>query len=399
MYLKMKFVVVIPTYNERDNIKRTINALQSTFKSIAKHEMHILVTDANSPDKTSDEVRELIKQNPNVHLLVEKEKLGLGSAYSGAMDYAFSTMKADAVITFDADLSHDPQKIPEFVKAIESGSDFVCGTRYKSGGGVPKEWGFHRKLLSRAGNLYARMLYFGSGITDFTSGYKGFTRNVYDKMRNKVLVHSGYTFALSTNIEPIRDGFSVVEIPYHFVDRIVGQSKMRPEYFFNAFLFVTKIRILDFITSRFGKVFFAGGVGAILQLISYGILFHPYIESLNIFNLPFDWFLFDVKMHPRFLLSQFLSIEIGVATSYLVNNNWAFSDKKRLGMKLLTGFAKNNTVIAGAILIQLVIGQFLAFLFGSGILRNYIYQVIGILVGLFWNFYFYKKVIWKTKRL
>jgi len=393
----MKFVVVIPTYNEKENIKRTINALQSSFKSILGHEMHILVTDANSPDKTADEVRDLIKQDSNIHLIVEKEKRGLGVAYSGAMNYAFDVIKADSVITFDADLSHDAKKIPEFVKAIEDGADFVCGTRYKKGGGIPPEWGIHRKLLSRLGNLYARVLYLESGVTDFTSGYKGFTKKVYQKIRDKISVHGGYTFAISTNIEPIREGFSVSEIPYHFVDRVKGKSKMKSEYFFNAFLFVTKIRILDFFASRFGKVFVAGGVGAVLQLVTYGVVFHPVIEFSNVFNLAFDSFLFGVKIHPRFLLSQFLAIEVGVASSYLANNYWAFSDKKRSGFKLFTGFFKNNTIIAGAILIQLVIGQSLAFLFGSGILRNYVYQVVGILVGLFWNFHFYKKVIWKSK--
>jgi len=394
----MKFVVVIPTYNEKENIVKTINALQSSFKSINGHEMHILVTDANSPDKTADEVRNLIKKDSNVHLIVEKEKNGLGAAYSGAMDYAFDLMKADAVITFDGDLSHDATKIPAFVKNIEDGYDFVCGTRYKKGGGIPEIWGFHRKLLSRLGNLYAQTLYFGSGLTDFTSGYKGLTKKVYQKIRDKIAIHGGYTFAISTNIEPIREGFWVSEVPYYFVDRVNGKSKMRPEYFFNAFLFITKIRILDFFASRFGKVFIAGGLGAILQLGAYGLIFQPLLETLNILNLPFDWFLLSIKFHPRFLLSQFLSIEVGVATAYLVNNYWAFSDKKRQGNKLITGFIKNNTVIAGAILIQLAIGQVLAFLFGSGTLRNYVYQVIGILVGLFWNFHFYKKVIWKVKK-
>lgn len=393
----MKFVVIIPTYNEKENITRTIDALQSVFKSIHGHDMQVLVTDANSPDRTADEVRQLIIQDKNIHLIVEKEKRGLGAAYSGAMNYAFDTMDADAVITFDADLSHDYKKIPGFIRAIEEGSDFVCGTRYKKGGGIPEEWGIHRKILSRVGNLYARTLYFGSGLTDFTSGYKGFTKKVYKKIRDKITVHGGYTFAISTNIEPIREGFKVIEIPYHFVDRLKGQSKMKPEYFFNAFLFITKIRIMDFLASRFGKVILAGGVGAILQLVSYGFIFNPYIESVNIFGLPFDWFLSEIKIHPRFLLSQFLAIEVGVACAYLVNNFWAFSDKKRSGAKLFTGFIKNNTVIAGAILIQLAIGQALAFLFGSGISRNYIYQIVGILVGLFWNFYFYKRVIWKTK--
>ncbi|PJA40588.1 hypothetical protein CO178_01980 [candidate division WWE3 bacterium CG_4_9_14_3_um_filter_34_6] len=393
----MKFVVITPTYNENENIKKTVEALQKVFKTMPSHEFHILVTDGNSPDGTANSVRELIKQDSNLHLLVEKEKRGLGAAYKDAMNFAFETMKADVVITFDADLSHDPKVIPSFVKYFEEGENYVCGTRYKKGGGIPKEWGIHRKLLSSLGNLYVRTIYFGSGLTDFTSGYKAFNKKVYDVIKDKIGSHGGYTFAISSNLECIRNGFKAVEVPYHFTEREFGKSKMGTEYFFKAFAFVTKARIADFINSRFGKVFIGGGAGALSQLIFYGLIFYPLIEVSNIFSLPTNIEVYGFILHPQFLLSQLLGIEVGVAVSFLINNHWAFGDKKLEGLMFFRRYIKNNFVVSGAILIQLFIGQVLILSFGFGLFRNYLYQIVGILFGLIWNFYFYKKIIWKVK--
>ena len=136
----MKIVVIIPTYNEKDAIKEAIPTLRRVFETIKDADMHILVTDANSPDGTADTVRELIKESSNIHLIVEKEKRGLGAAYRDAMDYAFNVMKADAIITFDADLSHDATVIPKFVEHFQDGANYVCGTRYRAGGGIPLHW-------------------------------------------------------------------------------------------------------------------------------------------------------------------------------------------------------------------------------------------------------------------
>jgi dolichol-phosphate mannosyltransferase len=393
----MKIVVVIPAYNEKENISRTVTTLLDSFKQIPNHEMSVLVTDANSPDGTADIVRELIKRYPNVHLIVEKAKRGLGAAYSDAMKYAFEVMNADYVITFDADLSHDPKAIPLFVQAFEQKVDYVCGTRYRKGGGIPKNWGWNRKLLSWAGNAFIRSLYFGSGMTDFTSGYKGISKNLFLKIQEKISQHGGYTFAISLNLEPIRLGIKPVEIPYHFIDRTLGKSKMGSEYFKNALIFVIKSRIADFLNSRLGKVFMAGGIGAISQLISYRFLFEPLFDTQNILNLSKNYLIYGFTIHPRFLISQLLAIEVGVFVSFYVNNVWAFGDKKLHGLMFLRRFAKNHLVVSGSILIQVLIAQILAAYFGIEHGLKYVYQIIGILVGLIWNFYFYKKIIWKVK--
>ncbi|OGC51827.1 hypothetical protein A2982_03810 [candidate division WWE3 bacterium RIFCSPLOWO2_01_FULL_39_13] len=396
----MKIVVVIPAYNEAKNIENTVNSLNSVFKKIKGHQLHILITDGNSPDGTADVVRRIMQKDTDVHLINEKKKAGLGAAYIGAMDYAFDSMKADAVVSFDADLSHDPEIIPDFVKNLENGVQYICGTRYRKGGGIPDEWGLHRKFLSYFGNLFVRVLYFKSGLSDFTSGYKCFTREVYKKIRDKVKIHSGYTFAISGNLEPLRAGYKIVEVPYKFKERVYGQSKMPSAYIIGAFKFVVSGRIEDFLKIRFARVFAAGGVGGVFQFLSYGLIFLPLIENANIINLPSVSILpvVDKVFYPRFLVSQLLSIEIGLTLSFLVNNFWSFGDKKLKGLPLARGYVKNHGIVAGAIVIQLITAQFLASLFGINLVLKYLYQTIGILLGLIWNFYFYKKIIWKIKK-
>lgn len=392
----MKIVLIIPTYNEKENIRRTVSAIQSEFKRLNNDdEGHILITDANSPDGTADEVRRMIKEFPNIHLIAEKSKNGLGAAYKGAMNYAFYTMNADAIITFDADLSHDPTKINDFINEIRNGADYVCGTRYRKGGGIPPEWGIHRKLLSYLGNFFVRILYLGSGMSDFTSGYKAMNKKVYDKISEDIGRHGGYTFAIAANLEPIRKGFKIVEVPYQFKDRTLGKSKMGSEYIFNAFIFVVRARFVDIINSRFGKVFIAGGVGSVSQFVTFGFLFRPFIEERNIFSIPYEYLIFGYQINPAALLALFLAIEVGVLTTFTTNNLWAFKDFSLDGLMFWRRFVKNQFVVAGAIVIQLGIFQGLANIFGRGFLIDYMYQIVGILVGLIWNFYFYKKIIWK----
>jgi len=395
----MKVVVIIPTYNEVKNIKDCIETLEGVFVRIKNHSMPILVADDSSPDGTFDVVKKLMKRSgSNVHLVIKKKKEGLGAAYTNAMDYAFHKMNADAVITFDADLSHDPEIIPDFVRLMAGGAKFVCGTRYKKGGSIPDEWGLHRKFLSYVGNLFIRVLYFGSGFSDFTSGYKAITKEVYEKIKDKIKVHTGYTFAISANLEPLRAGYKAIEIPYKFRERTEGASKMGAEYFVKALIFVLQCRVTDIMSSRFAKVFIAGGIGALAQFISYGFIFYPIIEVRNLLNLSVQSQFLSFTTHPRFLYSQLLSIEIGLITAFLVNNVWAFSDKKLSGLPLIRAFFKNHLVVTGAIVIQIVIAQLLGAFFGISLILGYVYQIIGILAGLFWNFYFYKKIIWKVTK-
>src|SRR3972149_8129099 len=156
----MKAVIIIPTYNEAENIGRLIDVLENLFKEKvpSKWNMHILVVDDTSPDGTSDVVKKYMKKFNNVHLFLNKEKVGLGGAYMKGMRYAIDNLKAELMLQMDADFQHDETLIPAFLEKIDEGADVVIGSRYMKGGSIPAYWGIDRKILSIDSNVCIRLL-------------------------------------------------------------------------------------------------------------------------------------------------------------------------------------------------------------------------------------------------
>src|SRR3990167_3133260 len=146
-----KAVIILPTYNEVKNINNVIEKIFQVTKDIKNWDMHVVVVDSASPDKTNDIVSELSKNNKNLHLL-KTNKEGLGKAYIEGFKYTIEILKPFIVFEMDADLSHNPQDIPKFLNKIEKGADFVIGSRYRKGGSIPEDWGIERKFLSVVGN-------------------------------------------------------------------------------------------------------------------------------------------------------------------------------------------------------------------------------------------------------
>ena len=380
-------VVIIPTYNERGNIEKTIDAVLAVFKTIEDWKMSVLVVDDTSPDKTYELVEEIGKKHKQVHLLVNKQKSGLGGAYLKGMEQAFSKLDADVVFEFDADLSHDPEKIPLFLKSIDSGNDMVLGSRYIEGGSIPKNWGIHRKILSVTANLIISIVFADFRIRDWTSGYRAITKRVYESVEPELESDqfSGYAFQIGFLYHALRKGFKIdPNIPYHFVDRTVGESKVGPEYIKNTLVFIFKMRLKEILKMKIFKFAMVGGLGALIQLTTLQLwrLFLPY------------------------QIANFLSIECAVLSNFLLNNIWTFSDKKIKLSDAPLKFLQFNAASFGSILIQLAIafiGEYaigLHTLFTLPIINlaidtGMIYAVIGILVGMVWNFFAYTKFIWK----
>lgn len=380
MQKKMKkYVLITPTYNEVENIEKTIHIVLNSFPKDPKKEFHILVVDGNSPDGTADVVRKLIKIHTNVHLLMEKEKKGLGAAYLQAMSYCFDEMSADYVFMFDADLSHDPNKIKDMVSLSDGGKDYIIGTRYTEGGGIPKEWAFYRKLLSKGGNLFARLVFMRMDVTDWTSGYALFSKKVFNKIKDKAVLEKGYTFIISLKKSALNEGFNIVEVPYHFKDREKGVSKIGPEYLIRALIFVVTTRIKEIMGSSFFKVCLVGGVGTLVQLTFFG-LFFTYLGFNN-------------------YISLFLSVEFAIISNYILNNNFSFRASKISGsiVNSLSAFGKFNLISGGSLLIQTLTQYIGTTFFGSDPINVYTFVIVGIVLGLVSNFYFYKTLVWKIK--
>ncbi len=379
MKQKRKLVVITPTYNEVDNIEKTINVLFNSFPSNPNWDFHVLVVDSNSPDGTADKVRELIPKFPKLHLLLEHKKNGLGSAYKYAMDYAFNVMNADYIMQFDADLSHDASKIPVFISKLEKGEKYVIGSRYANGGGIPNEWAFYRKILSKGGNLFVKLLFFPSKVSDWTSGYSVISKDVYTKIANKLSLERGYNFMISSKISALSLGYNIEEVPYTFKDRVRGKSKLGAEYFFRALYFVVYTRLATFLKSSFFKVALVGAVGFLVQTV----FFYIFYELLNVFSA----------------LSQAISAEIAILSNFILNNNFSFKKQKITGKKnLVYKFFNFNFVSLGSVIIQFLTQLIGNYFFGQERIIVYTFYVVGVLLGLISNFYLYKKFIWKHKK-
>lgn len=230
----MKTLVIIPTYNELDNVQKLIPYIIEKYP-----ELDILIVDDNSPDGTANYVEELSKSEPRVKLIKREKKLGLGTAYVEGFKYML-TNGYDAVIQMDADYSHDPKEIKNFLKKIKD-YDLVIGSRYINGIRVIN-WPIRRLLLSYFANLYTRIIT-GMPIKDATGGFKCIKRNVIESINLDEIRSNGYSFQIEINFLAWRKKFKIIEIPIVFVERVQGSSKMSKKIVREAVFMVWKLRL------------------------------------------------------------------------------------------------------------------------------------------------------------
>ncbi|MFQ5905038.1 MAG: polyprenol monophosphomannose synthase [bacterium] len=230
----MKTLVVMPTYNEADNITEIVHDVLSQDSSI-----DVLIIDDNSPDGTGDVAEKIAAGDSRVHVFHRRAKLGLGSAYVVGFKYAVKE-GYDYVFEMDSDFSHDPREIGNFLKDMAD-SDLVIGSRYVQGVSVIN-WPMSRLLLSYFANLYARIVV-GAPIKDLTGGFKCFRRCVLEAIDLDRVRSDGYAFQIEINYKAFRKGFRVKEIPIIFVERKAGKSKMSKKIIWEAFWLVYKLRL------------------------------------------------------------------------------------------------------------------------------------------------------------
>jgi dolichol-phosphate mannosyltransferase len=239
-----KIAITTPTYNEAKNIKKLIVEVEKICRQYPNISFNFLVIDDNSPDGTAKVVQKVAKEitgkNFKVEVLNRKKKEGIGKAYV----HGFKTLLEkdyDCIIQMDADLSHDPRYLKNFIKHAVSGKDFVVATRYIKGGGTP-DWGLHRKILSRAGNLYTRFI-LSSRITDYTGGYNLFSTDLLRVMDIDTLGSGGYGFLIELKYRALQHAKSFSEVAIIFPDRQHGSSKIPKSTLFSNFILVPKIRL------------------------------------------------------------------------------------------------------------------------------------------------------------
>jgi dolichol-phosphate mannosyltransferase len=229
----VKTVVCLPTYNERENLERIVDAL-------ADKGVSVLVIDDNSPDGTGELADSLAQRNGHVEVLHRPRKEGLGPAYLAGFQRALADPEVGLVLEMDADFSHDPADVPRLVAAAAD-ADLVLGSRYVDGGSVGN-WGRVRRFISSGGSWYARVL-LGVGIRDLTCGFRCYRREVLEAIDLDAIDSRGYAFQIEGTYRTLRAGFRVVEIPIRFVDREHGGSKMSRSIVLEA---IWKVPVLRF---------------------------------------------------------------------------------------------------------------------------------------------------------
>jgi len=370
----MNVTVILPTYNERGNIIVLLDGLSQAVTGIPGHAFSFLVVDDTSEDGTQEVVRRYARKHPDIFLLSGKKE-GLGRALLRGMQYAIDTLHADLIVQMDADLSHDPASFSSFIKEIDKGADFVVGSRYIRGGSIPSNWGLHRKIFSVVGNAIVR---FGLGfplVHDWTGGYRAYMRKYYDRFHGEMKKFSGYVFQIAFLHKSIRSGARAVEVPIQFTDRLYGRSKIAPsQYIRDVLRYVVTQRIKAMMQGSFGKFCIVGTAGFLINTV---------VLELGV----------QFGLHP--VLASVMGAEFAIVSNFIFNNAWTFRDRKIHGKRRIIKFLQFNATSVGAIVIQAgTIWVGTAF---YGISAYRIFYILGVGIGLVWNYIMYSTIIWKRQ--
>jgi len=359
--------VIIPTFNEEANIRNIVMAVNAVFHENSLHGQ-ILVVDDNSSDNTIPFVHDLQRSHSNVDILVREQDHGL----SQSVAEGFSHASSDIIIVIDADFSHPPVLIPRMYDEIRKGNDIVIGSRYMEGGGIRK-WPLKRRVISIGATFLGRLLF--PDIKDPVSGFFAIKKEVVD---NAPLKPRGYKILL----EVLGKGTweKDKEIPFEFIDREVGSSKLKIKTVIEYAQQVADITFYSFANHgsaawrEWKRVFKFGIVGISGIVVNAGILRLLLMAGLSGY------------------LSLFFSISISILNNFLWNDLWTFKDSKK---REVTSFWQRlqlfYTVSAGGAVINYGIALLLTYLIGMNIeLTN----LIGILVGFIWNFFMNRRITW-----
>lgn len=394
-------VIVIPTYNEAENIGKMIEYLNTkTFLDINNKiggltqdwQMKILVVDGNSPDGTGKVVQQYSSKYPNTSLLTETSKDGLGAAYFKGFKYAMEKLKADFVFEFDADFQHPPETIPGMLKTMEDGYDYVIGSRKIKGGEEPKGRDLSRMLLTEVGGLAARFILFFPfkyffQVTDPTTGLK-ITRvkGYLDKtdLDYNRLYSKKFGYKVQLLLETLDMGAKFKEVPLQFQNRESGQSKFEPDTSKEILWSCIQTRWNQPFVRRFVKFGIVGGFGFIINAVGArffkSILLTP-DSNISIVNG----------------ISNALAAELAIISNFTWNNLWTFSKNRITSPAIILPkfLTFNLSSLTTGIAIPSTIIAILTAIFGDQLFLYQVIAIFGLTVPL--NWIIYNKVIWKTK--
>ena len=389
-------VIVIPTYNEADNIGKMIEYLNTkTFPALPeKWDMKILVVDGNSPDGTGKVVDTKSKKYSNTFLLTETSKDGIGAAYLKGFKFAMDKLKADYVFEFDGDFQHPPETIPSMLQAMDEGYDYVIGSRKVEGGSNPKGWGLKRVFFSEFGGFTARFIMFFPfknffKVTDPTTGLKvtrvkGFVDQMNLDYQNHLLTRS-FGYKLQLLFETLKMGAKFKEVPLEFHVRNAGESKIESKTAKDILMVAIKLRWFDEFTQKFLKFGVVGGFGFVVNTVLGRVfkiaLTHP-DSNISLINF----------------IANALAAELSIISNFTFNNLWTFSKDKITSINvLIPKFITFNlsSFVTGILIPSTVIG-ILTSIFGDHFFFYQVIAIFGLTIPL--NWFVYNKLIWKKSK-
>ncbi|AAU27488.1 TPA: glycosyltransferase family 2 protein [Legionella pneumophila] len=371
---KEKVVIIIPTYNEEDNISNTIDLILKETYSLADYQVDILVFDSHSTDSTAHIVRELTYTSQRIHFAQEPQKTGLGSAYLQAMRIAIDELNADVVFEFDADGSHQPCYIAPMLELLKQ-HDVVVGSRYISGGRIPSNWAFHRKLLSVGGNWVARMLLTGK-YKDLTSGLRAIRTNLLKKLLPSNFLSNNYAYKLELYWLLHKAKARIVEFPIQFIDREKGKSKLPKNSMIDTLrvLFTLRFRELR----QYLTMCCVGSIGALIQFSLYN-----WLRSSN---------------HSALVSSQ-VAISAAIISNFIFHHSITFKQKTDFRITKTTFSRFTQFIIYSTFMVyfQSLWVHIFVHSFGQGVLKENIIVASGLGIGSIINYLFYSNIIWSSK--
>jgi dolichol-phosphate mannosyltransferase len=295
--------IVLPTYNESENVRILLPQIFEQADKIPSHELHVLVVDDNSPDGTADVVRELQARFPHLHIL-SGQKQGLGEAYKRGFAHAIAELDPDLILQMDADLQHSPELLPLMIGLQQYDFSFVIGSRFTLGGSTPN-FSFKRRMMSLVGNWLLRNMGGLPAIKDCTSGFRCIKTELLKRCDLSGLSTRGYSFQSSLLFELVRNGAKIIEIPITFPDRVRGESKLSFSDQVEFLLNVTRIRFRR--SSEFIRFLLVGASGVVVNLGLYYILTRLLSVGLEI--------------------AAPIAIEVSIVSNFILNNVYTFSER------------------------------------------------------------------------
>lgn len=395
----MKLVVNIPTYNEKENIAEIIKLVLAQAKKMPGVDLHVLVSDSHSPDGTGEVVKKLTKTNTKIHYLDVKER-GLGIGIVKGHRYAVDRLNADMLAQMDGDLSHDPTTLPQMMQTISEGNDLIIGSRLTKGG--KNLLGWHRRLFTRGSAFYLKIMWGSFGITEYTNSYRVFTKKLFERIDFSIVPWKSPTYIIQPAFlyAAIKAGAKIKEVPITFKDRKNGYSKAKiVSYTLDVLTYGLKVRIEK--SKTIIKFLMVGSVSYLINAVALGLLYRGSVYSVPLLDAPLLSLIPTVENAGKILfvsldrlfIASIISIELSIIFNFIMHDNWTFKNRSHRGPTILR-FAKFNITSIGSPIIQLCSILFVAHALGQ---HEQVGLAIGVVIGLFFNYFVNLLWVWKEK--